>query len=369
MSSQKQSVLIVDDIPDNIEVLDGILKSEYQVKVSTSGRMALKVISQTLPDLILLDVMMPDMNGYEVLEKIREDDKYKDIPIIFVTAKGEVEDETKGLALGAVDYIVKPIDPQIVKARVKTHLEIKYMRQELKEQNELLEATMQLREDMVNMVVHDMRNPLHRIKGFSELLMIMDVIPPEHLSYLEKVVTAAQELEDFVNNMLTLAKTKNKQLQLNCAPTNVSKLFDTVEQMHSQSLTSKQISLVKKVPPENSLILLDKTLLERVIDNLLSNAIKFSPTNSTITLNLEYPQSASSSFDSVRVQVIDEGMGIPKEQREYIFEKYITVGQSGKNIPQIGLGLAFCRMVLKAHGGSISVTKNEPQGSIFTIEI
>ncbi len=370
MIGQKKSVLIVDDIPDNIEVLDGILKSDYQIKISTSGRMALKVIfSQTPPDLILLDVMMPDMNGYEVLEKIRGDDKYNDIPIIFVTAKGEVEDETKGLALGAVDYIVKPIDPQIVKARIKTHLEIKHMRQELKEKNEILEATMQLREDMVHMVVHDMRNPLHRIKGFSELLQIMNVLPLECESYLEKIATATLELEDFVNNMLTLAKTKNKQLQLNSTPTNVSDLFDKVEKMHSYSLESKQISLVKEVPEENSSILIDKTLFERIIDNLLSNAIKFSPAHSTITLRLEYPHSTSSSFDSICVQVIDEGIGISEEQKEYIFEKYATLEQSNKNIPQVGLGLAFCKMVTKAHGGCISVMQNEPQGSIFTIEI
>jgi len=135
----KPTILAVDDTPSNIDVVKGVLSDEYFIQAAISGKMALNIIQKSIPDLILLDIMMPDMDGYEVCEEIKRHEQYKDIPIIFLTAKAQVEDETKGLALGAVDYITKPISPPILKERVKNHLLLKASRDLLKKQNEILE--------------------------------------------------------------------------------------------------------------------------------------------------------------------------------------------------------------------------------------
>ncbi|MBF0384014.1 MAG: two-component system response regulator [Magnetococcales bacterium] len=135
----KKIVLAVDDTPTNIDVVHGVLSKDYLVQAAVNGKMAFKIIERKKPDLILLDIMMPDMDGYEVCKRLKENDATKDIPVIFLTAKAEVDDETRGLALGAVDYITKPISPPILKERVKTHIELKTARDQLRDQNELLE--------------------------------------------------------------------------------------------------------------------------------------------------------------------------------------------------------------------------------------
>lgn len=138
--SQLSTILIVDDTPDNIALLSGLLKDKYKTKIANNGVKALKIASMgTPPDLILLDIMMPEMDGYEVCRRLKEDEKTKDVPVIFLTAKTQVEDEEKGLSLGAVDYIHKPISPPILTARVHTHLQLKEARDFLKNQNQILE--------------------------------------------------------------------------------------------------------------------------------------------------------------------------------------------------------------------------------------
>ena len=143
---RKNTILLVDDSPENIDLLGDVLKQDYEIKVALSGEKALKIAgSKNLPDIILLDIMMPGMDGYEVCRRLKSDAKTQDIPVIFVTSMSEVEDETKGLEVGAIDYITKPISPAIVKARVKNHLELKEAREYLKNQNEILELRVEER--------------------------------------------------------------------------------------------------------------------------------------------------------------------------------------------------------------------------------
>ena len=150
-SSDKQQILVVDDTPENIDILMGVLREEYKMVPARNGEKALQLAkSDNPPDIILLDIMMPGIDGYEVCRKLKKDEKTKKIPVIFVTTKGEVEDETYGLELGAVDYITKPISPPIVKARVRNHLELKLAREELEEQNEILEQKVKERTKEIN---------------------------------------------------------------------------------------------------------------------------------------------------------------------------------------------------------------------------
>ncbi|MFC1537369.1 HD-GYP domain-containing protein [Gemmatimonadota bacterium] len=200
ISLNKQKILVVDDTPENIDVLMGVLKSDYKMVAARDGEKALKLVQgDNPPDLILLDIMMPGMDGYEVCARLKSDEKTRQIPIIFVTAKGEVEDETRGLELGAVDYVTKPISPPIVQARVKNHLELKIARVELENQNEILEEkvkerTRQIKETQQETLVRlmnaselrDTDTGMHikRIQNFTELMALKIGMSPDEAEEL-----------------------------------------------------------------------------------------------------------------------------------------------------------------------------------------
>ena len=170
--NSRPKILIVDDIAENIHVLMEILKDDYAIIAATSGEKALQLVHRSpAPELILLDIMMPGMSGYEVCRKLREDEQSRDIPVIFVSAMGEEMDETKGLQLGAVDFIRKPVSPPIVRARLKNHLALFRARQQLQVQNQELTKAAQLREDIERITRHDLKSPLNGIIGFPSLLV------------------------------------------------------------------------------------------------------------------------------------------------------------------------------------------------------
>ncbi len=364
---QKPSILIVDDSPEIVEILDRILNKEYNVKVALNGEKALsKVFSQEPPDLILLDIMMQEMDGYEVCMCLKKHETIRKIPVIFLSAMDEVKDESKGFEVGAVDYITKPFSPVIVKARVKTHIELSIARRELEKQNEQLQASLQLREDMANMIVHDMRNPIGAILGYSDLLFLKQGIQPQYLKYLEKIQSQANQINDFLNDMLIMAKTEKSRLILDRMPADLNTILRSLENIHSVIADSRGIRLVIENPQDSPLLLLDIKLFQRVLDNLIANALKFSPIGSKVTVHVEYPATENSK---ARIQVIDEGIGIASENKERIFNRFEIVKLKNKDVPQTGFGLAFCKAVVEAHGGNIFVTDNVPTGAIFNIEI
>ncbi len=366
MIDKKQNILIVDDEPGNLQLMGQILREDYDVSFAINGEKALELVEKISPDLILLDVMMPKINGYEVCQQLQENQKTKKIPVIFVTTKDQEEDETKGLELGAVDYISKPVSASIVKARVKNHLELKQAREEVERQNERLKVLLQMREDMGNMIVHDMRTPLSSILGYTQLLSMRDGVLPQFSSYLKSILNAGNSLNSFINDLLVLAKTENEKLSLNYSQVEIKSLLEEIKNIHNPSAELKKINLLVVTPEEPCTIKVDAKLFHRVLDNLITNALKFTQPNKSIILRAEYLENHSKQ---ARFQVIDEGPGIPPEQREQIFDKFAIMQLKKKGVSQIGLGLAFCKVAIDAHEGEIFMTANEPQGSIFTIEI
>ncbi|MBF0112908.1 MAG: response regulator, partial [Desulfamplus sp.] len=167
----KKNILIVDDTEANIDILVDTLGDDYEVSVAMDGESAIEDVRTNPPDLILLDIMMPGIDGYEVCRRLKADEKSKAIPIIFITALSQVEDETKGLKLGAVDYVTKPISPSIVKARVENHLELKQAREELERQNHILQENIHLREEIDRISRHDLKTPLNSIISIPRILL------------------------------------------------------------------------------------------------------------------------------------------------------------------------------------------------------
>ena len=365
MTDQRR-ILIIDDEPSARKTLKMLLHNQnYDLAFAASGSEAISICQQTPPDIILLDVMMPDMDGYEVSQRLKEDTRFRHIPIILITALDSKEALIRGLEAGADEFLSKPINGLELRTRIRAMLRIK-------QQYDELQATLQMKDDLSDMIVHDMRSPLTTIMGFSQFLLTESDLAPHYLANIELIYDQAHRLHDFINDLLILAKMENNQFVLNRTSVNINQLIERVEQNHQVIARIKKIDLITEVPDAMAKpMALDANLFQRVLDNLLSNALKFSPNCTTVRLCLEYPtaETATEPGVAVRVQVIDEGPGIPAQHRDHIFERFAVLTLRQENVSQVGLGLAFCKLVIEAHGGKIFVTNNQPKGSVFTIEV
>ncbi|MDX2212355.1 MAG: hybrid sensor histidine kinase/response regulator [Oculatellaceae cyanobacterium bins.114] len=355
-------ILVVDDETSMFEVIAALLYAEgYDLVHLTNGRETLNNLEQIKPDVILMDVMMPEMDGLEICRRIKSS-AWKCVPIIMVTALTSKDDLARSLNAGADDFLTKPVSAVELRARVRSMLRIK-------QQYDALETALQLRNDLSNMIVHDLRNPLANILIASQMLLIQNSLEGKVLERVQLIQQAGNEMNSMINDLLLLAKMEAGMMVLNRVPTDLDRLIADVIH-HSEAIaTIKDIHLTKHVPQHTSQISVDPPLVQRLLENLLSNAIKFSPHHTTVMVRVEpiqLPTPDSTHRASVVIQVIDQGPGVSKELRHRIFNRY-ELGDRIAGTSQIGLGLTFCKMVAEAHGGHISVTDNTPQGSIFSV--
>jgi two-component system sensor histidine kinase/response regulator len=362
---QKGSVLIVDDEPIACDMMEGFLSPEgYDITFANSGPEALVLVEKLAPDIILLDVMMPEIDGFEVCQRLKSDKRWRHIPILLVTAYGGKEELIRGLDAGADDFLHKPVDDLELRARVRSLMRIK-------KQFDELEASLHLREDLTHMIVHDIRTPLTAIMGYSEMLLTRKTLTVTDEKDTRGILTQAYRLDAFLNDMLILAKLEAEKLILNRSMVDLNQLIEQVKNSYDIVALSKKVNLIINLPKESQQVFLDANLFQRVLENLISNALKFSPSGGAATVQVEYPRAKTSSqlsLPRLRVRISDQGPGITEEDRERIFDKFEIMNLEQTN-SQIGLGLAFCKMVVEAHGGHIFVESNNPVGAIFTVEI
>jgi len=356
-------ILIVDDEPSNIQVLIAILQRDYTLTVANSGAKALNMaMRHPQPNLILLDIMMPDITGYEVCQRLKENPETHSIPIVFVTALAEIGNEARGFELGAVDYIAKPISPAIVRARVKSHLRMEQLTHQLQHQNESLKSALQMRKDLAHMIVHDLRNPLASILlGCSLLKMKGQNLDDYELQKIDQISSEAKTLDGLIDTILVTAKLEADKLILHYEKMSLNILGNSVLQRFQDIANHRQISLIGEWVEPEPIVAADQSLMRRVFENLISNALKFSPTGSQIYLKTFYTDDRDFVF-----AVTDQGSGVPADKRDAIFERYETA-KVLEQATQLGLGLAFCKMVIQSHGGHIEVTDNQPHGATFSI--
>jgi len=355
------NILVVDDTPANLLLLTGMLtQSGYKVTAVSAGKLALQTAKHDPPDLILLDVMMPEMNGYEVCKRLKTDEQLAEIPVIFISALDDTMDKVKAFQVGGVDYITKPFQLREVQARVATHLELHRQSHLLQESYEQLCRLEELRDNLVHMIVHDMRTPLTSIKGFLQLLDTVEgqTMSEDGREYVTIATEATDNLIELINSLLDVSKMEAGEMTLDLGECNLMDIIREVMGKVESLRENRQFTI--EAPEKPVTVLGDAGLLARIIQNLLGNALKFTPDGGCISVGLE------SDERSVRVYIRDSGPGIPHESLERIFEKFGQV-TSRQNQQQYstGLGLTFCKLAVEAHGGSIGVDSEVGKGSTF----
>ncbi len=341
----------------NLQLLVGMLKQRgYNVRPVPSGELALEAALNEAPDLILLDIDMPQMNGYEVCQRLKADENLKSIPVIFISALDDMFDKVKAFSVGGVDYITKPFQFEEVEARVRAHLALRHkeclLQKSLAQQKELE----RLRDSLVHMIVHDMRSPLTVISSCLNMLqegLAADRSATDEL--LQEADSAASALNKMTTQLLDISRLEAGQMPLKKESHDLAQTLRATSESLAALARERRIHL--EVPP-SSIAYYDADIVGRVLANLLANAFKFTPPDGQITL------AAARQAEFFRVAVTDNGCGIAPEHQQKIFDKFAQVELRNKYVGT-GLGLAFCKLAVEAHGGQIGVESELGHGSAF----
>ncbi|MBF0526175.1 MAG: response regulator [Deltaproteobacteria bacterium] len=359
----KCSVLVVDDTETNVDILVDILGDDYEVRVAMDGPGALETVAMAPPDLILLDIMMPGMDGHEVCRKLKADNKTKNIPIIFVTALQGEEDEANGFALGAVDYITKPFRPATVTARVKTHLELKLSRQDLEKQNEWLKEHIRIKEEVERITHHDLKTPLSAMISVPGMIIKEQTnLTPEQIELLQMLEETGYRMLDMINSTLDLYKMETGQYQPQLGPVDLLKLVNEIRGETRELIQSKNLSVVSLVrgrsplPADSFIVQGEEMLLYSILANILKNAVEASPAGEKVRIAFDDRES--------QVMAINNRGVVPEEVRERFFEKYVTSGKPGGT----GLGTYSARLMAAALGAEIRMESSEKSGTTLLIK-
>ena len=362
--SRKPTVLVVEDLPDDIAILSEILREDYHVRAATGGEAALKIAgSDSPPDLILLDIMMPDMDGLEACRRLKKESATSRIPVIFVTAKDAVADESLGFAVGAVDYITKPVNPHLVKARVKAHLELKRAREDLQRQNEILMQNANLREEVEAISRHDLKNPLMVIMTVPGVLLAGAHLQDKDRKLLGMVETAGRQMLEMINRTIDLFKMEKGTYDFTPAVVEVPRVVEQIVAALGTSLGMRKLSVDVTLrgnplaPDDDFRVMGDQLLLYSVLGNLVKNAIEASPQEARISISLGVNNAAS-------IAVHNEG-AIPSQIRNRFFEKFTTAGKPGGT----GLGAYSARLMVRTMKGSIGFETSEEEGTTVTVTL
>lgn len=342
MNSFDKRVLIVEDNPRNIQVLGPILRDAgYKVSVAVNGLKGLKSVECNRPDIILSDINMPVMDGFEFCEKIMSNPHTSDIPIIFLTASDSVDDETKGLELGAVDFIRKPINPAVVLARTQTHLTLVDALNEQKKNIEILKENGQLREQVEQMSRHDLKSPLQAVLTVPELIMLDDNLTEKQISYLSLLKEAGGAMLDMINRSLDLYKMEMNTYIFQPEKVLLNEVLEKNMFTLTQIATSKECTLQNNMP-DNLYVSAEFLLLYNLFGNLIKNAIEASPIGGEIHII------AHASKRSVEVSITNLGE-VPIEIRDRFFDKFSTSGKTNGT----GLGTYSAKLIMDTVNGEI----------------
>lgn len=354
-------VLVVDDQDPNRLLLRDLLEVEgHEVTEAADGATALRLVAEGAPDLILLDVNMPGMDGFEVCRRLKADPKTVSIPVLLVTALSHREQRITGIASGANDYITKPIDGAELTLRVRNAIRMHRLHAEVQSQYTQLQRLEQLRDNLVHMIVHDLRAPLTGILLYMDMLRqdAGDSLDPELAGYLDEASRSARWIADMVGDLLDMSRLESGMMPLNRTEVDLCAL--AAEAMKSVSGAGRGAPVMCEAPPQPITALCDRQVILRVIANFVGNASKFTPREGQIRVQVSMDESGP------RVAVSDTGPGIPAQALDTLFDKFSQVEAAQQQSQRSsGLGLTFCKLAVEAHGGRVGVESEVGKGSVF----
>lgn len=349
----RETILIIDDTPENLRVLGEVLQPTYLVRVANTGKRALEVVlTPPMPDLILLDVMMPVMDGYECLQHLREDPRTRDIPVIFVTALDATEDERLGLELGAVDYIAKPIRPAIVQARVRNALDMKRARDWLKDQNAFLETELNR---FLDILAHHLQEPVRHQVIYSQLLRRSVPQPLNRTAQmsLDEIIEGAGRLRAMLRDVLLYLATH--QTLPPSEPCSAEAAFDAALREVSEHVETIKAEVSRgPLPP----VWVCPNRLSDVFRAILENAIEYRSPQRPLRVRVTAEPAGTHAIFAIR----DNGIGIPSEFRERVFEVFERL-HADQDRPGTGIGLALVRRVAEQAKGRAWIEDGEDGGA------
>ncbi len=350
----RAAILVADDERNARLILRRMLEQDgYEVAEASDGAEALEIAEKSRPDLILLDALMPTIDGFEVCTRLHAASGTDRIPVIMITALDDAESVDRAFEAGASDYVTKPVHQPVLRQRVRRIL--------------LTRQLEQFRDDLMHMIVHDMKSPLNLIKGFAELAL-EDIDAENYLhGWVDAISRSCDRLLDMTMMILDSSRLEEGKLTLERTVRPVSDALNRVQDTFNLLADERHIAIAIDCPNPELEAELDWGLMERVIGNLLHNAIKHSPDNTTVTLGANY---ANDGEPCLLLSVTDQGEGISPEDQARIFDKYAQASRRRRGTRlDTGLGLTFCKLATEAHGGYITVQSAEGAGATFTVVV
>ena len=367
-------VLIVDDNKENIDLVAYFLKPQnYQILTAFDGVEALEIVEREEPDIILLDIMLPKMDGFQVCERIKKDRKTQFIPIIMITALKELKDKIRSLEVGADDFISKPFENVELLTRVKSllrikkyHDEIQSKNIELEQKNKTLLRLDKFKEELNHHIVHDMKNPLFVIQGNLQMMAmaVEQTSSPVLKKYVDRIDRSTQNLLRMVLNLIDISKIEDGKMELNQELVNVNDLVNKCIHRFQDYPENQKKTFELHLSDGGSTLKVDSSVLERVFDNLISFAVANVPENGKIEVG------STRVNDSLEYFIHDHGQQIPMKYSDEMFNKFsqVEIKKEGFRVGR-GLGLTFCKLAVEAHGGTLCIDPDNKVGNRFILNL
>jgi signal transduction histidine kinase len=355
-------ILVVDDHGTTLALLQSVLETGgFQVKTASGGQEALELFPSCDPDLVILDVLMPGMDGLEVCRRLRKTEKGQELPILFLTADARRETQLAAIEAGGDDLLHKPSCHSELLIRVRSLLRIRHLQTELRQERDQLRELQKQRELLQHFLVHDLRSLLQTVLVSAEMLTETPGGATE--AHASRILESVHTMRRMTQDLLDIAMFESGKLQLEVSRFSLKPSAEQwLEEVRPQSERKQQRILLEV--PEGLMLTGDPELLRRCILNLLGNAAKYGPRGGETVLQ------AKRLGTSVRIQIQDQGPGIPEAMRERVFDPFVRLARDADQArASSGLGLAFCRAVAQVHGGRIWVEPNEPNGAVFCLEL
>jgi signal transduction histidine kinase len=369
---EKNSLLIVDDEKSNLKVLAHILGQDYTIYTATNGISAVERAKQYLPDLILLDIIMPEMNGYQTLSELKSYEKTQRIPVIFITGLDSFEDEEKGLDMGAADFIHKPFSAKIVKSRIQNQIQIVNQIREIELYAKVAEDANHAKSAFLAKVSHEVRTPLNAILGISEIQLQNENLSQDMKEALNRIMNSGTLLLGIINDILDMSRIEAGKLQLTRTKYDVASMINDTVFLNMIKYENKPIEFTLNVDEHVPAMLFgDELRIKQVLNNLLSNAFKYTDSGEVeLSVGMEKPADPQDDVVTIVFHVRDTGQGMTEEEVSKLWDDYSRFNlEANRTTEGIGLGMSITRSLIETMNGDIFLESEPGKGSLFTVRL